>query len=209
MFNEPFSTLINWLKSFRSKGVLQRRIRKFALALPLLALLLLLLISKKEKPISIPYENPQKTIGWKEYKNTEYNFSFKYPEGQLSDFNVTTNDLGTSTYNRISSEKFPPNPNAYNVTFEAGAIKYKGKLDDFLKHNLKETKMAVSQEITLGAIKGKRFLNLEKKSDVYFLYNIFQKGDFIYNFALLSDDPILIKANQNLLDEILTTVKLN
>lgn len=185
------------------------KIRKFALVLPLLALLLLLLISKKEKPISIPYENTQKTIGWKEYKNTEYNFSFKYPEGQLSNFNVTTNDLGTSTYNRITSKNSPPNPNEYNVTFEAGAIKFKGKLEDFLKHNLEETKMAVSQEITLGTIKGKRYSNIEKKSNAYFLYNIFQKGDVIYNFALLSDDPILISANKNLLDEILTTVKLH
>lgn len=185
------------------------KIRKFALALPLLALLLLLLISKKEKPISIPQENPQKTIGWKEYENDEYNFSFKYPEGQLSNFNVTTSDLGTATYNKINSKKSPPNPNAYNVTFEVGAIKFKGKLDDFLKNNLKETGTAESQEITLGTSRGKRFSNIEKRSDAYFLYNIFQKGDVIYNFALLSDDPILIKANQNLLDEILTTVKLN
>ncbi len=185
------------------------KIRKFALALPLLALLLLLLISKKEKPISIPQENPQKTIGWKEYENDEYNFSFKYPEGQLSNFNVTTSDLGTATYNKINSKKSPPNPNAYNVTFEVGAIKFKGKLDDFLKNNLKETGTAESQEITLGTSRGKRFSNIEKRSDAYFLYNIFQKGDVIYNFALLSDYPILIKANQNLLDEILTTVKLN
>lgn len=210
VFNAPLSTLISRLKSFRSNTLLRRRIRKFALALPLLALLFLLLISKKENPISIPQENPQKTIGWKEYKNETFRFSFKYPEGQLSDFNEEAG--GISTLKNIqdvkeNNSKRKIDPNIYNVKFGADAWKYIGSIEDFLEKKMIDTNDFKREKIILGKTTGLRVSNLEKKSDIYYQNNFFKNGEHIYSFSLFSDDPVLIRGNQQLLNSIISSAK--
>lgn len=51
--------------------------------------------------------------------------------------------------------------------------------------------------------------NSKTESDVYFVYNLFKQGGFIYNFALFSDDPVLLDANLPLLENIISTVRFN
>lgn len=165
-----------------------------------------------KQTITISKEDPQTTIGWKEYRNDEFRFSFKYPEGLLSNFSVLKNDLGTTTYNQISKSRPSKktellNPSGYNVIFEAGAAKSGENLDNFLKHNLPETKDLKRQKIILDDMEGVRITNIEEEKDAYFIYNLFEKNGVIYNFALLSDDPVLIRGNTPLLEDILSTAR--
>lgn len=171
--------------------------------------MLFVTVFRHDKPFVIPSEDHQKTTHWKSYRNVEFGFSFKYPEGLLSNFTVNTTDLGTTTLKKLSNVDMSKraDPTSYNVFFEAGGVKYDGNLKEYVAKNLPETKNASGQKIILDGVEGVRFTNIEKKDNAYFLYNVFQKEDVIYNFALLSDDPILIGANKPLLDDILTTVK--
>jgi hypothetical protein len=162
------------------------------------------------KPILIPKENTVKTNGWKLYENRQYHFSFKYPEGLLSNFQVNSIGKTSQILKQLSSGNYsniPKDPNVYNVTFEADGYKFSGKLDEFINKNLRETKNLKRQKITLGEIEGVRITNVEKKSDAYFYYNVFKHGNYIYNFAILADDPVLIGGNTKLLEDIISTVK--
>ncbi|MDO8270285.1 MAG: PsbP-related protein [Candidatus Levybacteria bacterium] len=164
-----------------------------------------------EKPITIPQENTKETQYWKLYKNQEYHFSFKYPEGLLSNFQVNSTGKTTQTLKQLAFSKEnigeETDPNAYNVVFEADGWKFGDSIDKFLNSNLPETKNLKRQKIILGEISGVRIMNVTTKSDAYFTYNIFQNGNFIYNFAILSDDPLLIDGNSKLLENIISTVK--
>lgn len=169
-------------------------------------------MQKSDTPYVIPHENIKMTTGWKYYLNREFHFSFKYPEGLLSNFVVNTTDLGNTTLNSLKSIAGSAAKNAsevytYNVVFEAGAIKHAGSLDNFIQDKLPETRGSTRQRIELNDIEGIRITNVKNENDVYFLYNIFKINDVIYNFAIFSDDPILIDANKPLLDNILATAK--
>ena len=165
-----------------------------------------------QKPLIIPKENTQKTTGWKVYENSEYHFSFKYPEGLLSNFHVQTSSSTQQTQNTIETIKkstVTANSNSYNVIFEADGWKFNGKLSEFINNNLSEPKGLQKQRLLLVKANGLRITNIDKKADVYFYYNIFQNGDFIYNFAIFADGPDLIRANTQLLEEIISTAKFN
>lgn len=172
---------------------------------------MLLSILDPEKPIQIPTENHEKTIGWIKYQNDEFDFSFKYPEGLLSNFTVNTTDLGTTTLKKLSSKNGQTDGNldrnSYNVYFEAGAVRYDGGLKQFIKKTLPEANNLQQLSIVLGKTSGVRITNFDIKADAYFIYNLFEKNNIIYNFSIMSDDPILIGANKPLLEDILTTVK--
>lgn len=183
---------------------------------PLLLLLIfvvagaVLALFKTPKPIQIPKENTKNTAAWKEYKNSEYKFSFKYPEGLLSNFVVNTTGLGSETLKNLSTQKESSTKNAtntYNVVFEANGTKFDGTADEFLNEKLPEIKGLKKEPIRLGDLEGVRISNNDQKTNAHFLYNIFWKGSFVYNFALYSDDPILITGNKQLLTDILSTAK--
>ena len=69
-----------------------------------------------QNPIVIPQKNTQTTDGWKEYKNSDYRFSFKYPEGLLSNFSVNNSQKIDSTLQLIDSLKSTKNP-AHTIKF--------------------------------------------------------------------------------------------
>ena len=74
------------------------------------------------------------------YKNGEYHFSFKYPEGLLSNFQVNTVGKTAQTLRQLSELKnsMPYDPNSYNVFFETDGYKFSGKLVEFINKNLPE-----------------------------------------------------------------------
>lgn len=172
--------------------------------------LFVLPIVNPQKPIIIPKEDLQKTIGWKVYDNPEYHFLFKYPDGLLSNFHVQTTDKSQQTLKSLEQIKksiTASDPNSYNVIFEADGWKHKGNLLEFIDKNLPETRNINKQALLLNSSGGFRITNFDTKSDAYFYYNIFQHGDYIYNFAIFSDTPDLIRGNTQLLEDIISTVK--
>lgn len=179
-----------------------------ALLFPLFALLLLTM--KKPTAIQIPSENIQETSSWKTYQNNDFYFSFKYPDYILSNFTVET---FTDTYQKVKgiAQAKKENNNGiptYNVFFEANAWKYNGTLDEFARKGPLKINNFKTQEIMLGDNHGIRVTNTDlEKQRGYFYYNLFKKDNYIYNFALLSDDKILIDANSILLDKIISTAK--
>jgi len=163
-----------------------------------------------QKSIVLPKENSKITSGWREYKSSEYHFSFKYPEGLLSNFQVNTTGKIGVTLQQLSSLKdtiTSNDPNAYNVFFEADGWKSADSLDEFIKANLPETKGVKRQKIKVGNIDGIRISNLEKKADAYYYYNLFKNGDYVYNFAIFADNAEEIRGNTKLLDDIIGTIK--
>lgn len=173
--------------------------------------LFVLPVLNPQKPIIIPKEDLKKTHGWKLYSNDEYRFSFKYPEGLLSNFQVNSVGKTTQVLRQLESNKLnlDTNPNSYNVIFEADGWKSSDSLTKFINENLPETKNLKKQKIIAGNLEGVRISNADKKVDAFFYYNIFKHGDFIYNFAILSDDPVLIEGNTKLLEDIISTAKFN
>lgn len=171
---------------------------------------LIILIKPSQKPIQIPDENQKETSNWKLYKNDTFHFSFKYPDYLLSNFQVDTNIKSSKTLKNILNQnkaKGPKNPNVYNVFFEADAWKSDKPLEKFIKENLPETKNLESIKIKLEKIDGYRITNIDTKSDAFFEYNLLKNGNFIYNFAIISDEAILVKGNTPLLYNIISTVK--
>lgn len=173
-------------------------------------------INPPQKPTKIPPENLQKTMGWKVYENKEYHFYFKYPDFILSNFQVNTQNKTKTSLKEITQFKKTgtkdgtAQSNTYNVIFEADAWKFDGTISDFIKKgNLGNIEKFEKQTIVLGGLTGYRISNVNngKKADVYFYYNLFKYGSYVYNFALLSDNPVLISGNKQLLDEIMSTAK--
>ncbi len=178
-----------------------------ALLFPLFALLLLTM--KKPTVVKIPNENIQETSNWKTYQNNDFFFSFKYPDYILSNFTVET---FTDTYQKVKGIAYKKKENdgipTYNVLFEANAWKYNGSLDDFVKKGPLKISDFKTQEIILDQNQGVRATNTNlEKQEGYFYYNLFKKDGYVYNFALLSDDKVLIDANSGLLDKIMSTAK--
>jgi hypothetical protein len=199
--------------------VIKKFQKSFVMILIFLGLMILVLIAliKPQKHIKIPPENFQKTTGWKIYENKEYHFSFKYPDFILSNFEVNTQNKTTTSLKEMTQfkktspqDKTTTQNTPYNVIFEADAWKSESTLSDFLKKGyLKETAGFERQTIMLGDLVGYRIsnINIGKKTDVYFYYNLFKRGNYVYNFVLLSDDPVLILGNKELLDEIIATTR--
>ena len=160
-----------------------------------------------QKSFVFPKENTKVTSGWKEYKNSEYHFSFKYPEGLLSNFQVSTETPTTRTLKQIVLIKNKKNPNTYNVSFEADGWKSNDSIVKFAYYKLPETKNLLQQKIILGNLTGVRFTNTDKNNEAYFVFNLFKKNNYIYNFAIFADDPKLIKGNEDLLNSIISTLK--
>ena len=172
--------------------------------------LFIITILNPQKPVTIPLENKSKTSGWKLYRNDEYHFSFKYPEGLLSNFKVDTTEPITVTLKQLESikkSKSSLEPNSYNVFFEANGWKSDRTLDEFIKENLEQTKISKSQTIKLKNTLGLRITNIDTKADAYFYYNLFKHGNYIYNFAIFADNPDEIRGNTSLLNEIISTVE--
>lgn len=178
-----------------------------ALLFPLFALLMLTM-KKPIAPIKIPVEKTVETKYWKVYQNNDFYFSFKYPDYILTNFSVETY---SNTYQKVKGIAVSKKQNSngtptYNVIFEANAWKFNGSIDDFIMKGPLKIPNLKTQEIISGENHGVRLTNLDQeKQDAYFQYNIFKKDNFIYNFALLSDDPTLINANSMLLDQIIST----
>lgn len=180
----------------------------FALIFPLFALLVL--TNHKAKPVvKIPAEKTSETTYWKLYQNNDFFFSFKYPDYVLSNFQVETfNDTYQKVKGIAHSKEGSDGIPSYNVFFEANAWKYTGTLDDFVRKGPLNIKDLETQEIILGENHGVRVTNTSlEKQEGYFYYNIFKKDNYIYNFALLSDDRVLIDANSDLLEKIMSTAK--
>lgn len=190
-----------------------KNIKKFfAVFFIIIGLSLVLKPSPNSSTHIIPVEDVSKTKDWKVYNNPYYHFSFKYPDYLLSNFQVRTNNHQYSVLQDITSlakESSSKNPNAYNVIFEADSWKTELQIDRFIDKNLVETNNLKRQKIKLGNLSGVRISNQDKKSDVYFEYNLFKNEKFIYNFAIISDNPILIKGNVPLLYSIISTAKFN
>ncbi len=185
----------------------------FFLLIILVPLFLIINISREQKTsIKIPPENTHETTNWKLYENKDYHFSFEYPDYMLSNFMIDTLDntqqgiKGSFRNNNKDNSSGIP---TYNVIFEANAWKYKGSLSDFINKGPLGIKKMERQSIELKKMKGVRVTNInsEKKEEVYYYYNLFKKGDFVYDFALFSDDKVLINANSGMLNEIMATVK--
>ncbi len=178
-----------------------------ALLFPLFALLMLTM-KKPTPPIKIPVEKNAETKYWKVYQNNDFYFSFKYPDYILTNFSVETY---SNTYQKVKGIAVSKKQNSngiptYNVFFEANAWKFNGSIDEFIMKGPLKIPNLRKQEIISGENHGVRVTNLDlEKQDAYFQYNIFKKDNFIYNFALLSDDPALINANSMLLDQIIST----
>lgn len=167
-----------------------------------------------EKVIVLPSENTNTTKGWKTYKNNMYHFSFKYPEYLLSNFQVNMNSKASHSLKEVSKlgknnnkARHNKNANNYNVIFEADAVKSEKSLKEFIDKNLPETKGLNIEKIKFENNPGIRITNIKTKSDAFFQYNLFKDGNFIYNFALISDESILIGGNTPLLEGIISTVK--
>lgn len=149
------------------------------------------------------------TSGWKEYKNSQYHFSFKYPEGLLSNFKVDSTgpiDITLKQLKSIKKSGKTSDTNSYNVFFEANGWKFDGTIEEFIDENLQITNYK-RQKIRVGTAEGLRISNLEEKEDAYYYYNLFKNGNYIYNFAIFADNPEEILGNTKLLDDILGTVK--
>lgn len=204
-------------KNKKSKGTKQEA-KKFRLPIDFLLIALLfplfvitmLTLKKPATLIKIPPEKTSETKFWKTYQNNDFYFSFKYPDYMLDNFHVETFSntfqkvKGTASAKKQSSNGIP----TYNVFFEANAWKFNGALDDFVKNGPLKIKGYKTREILLNDMHGLRVTNTDnKKADAYFYYNIFKKDNFIYNFALLTDDKVLIGANSDLLNEIMSTAK--
>ena len=178
----------------------------------------LLLILKpdpsKSNVITISKENTSHTKGWKIYENDKFNFSFKYPDYLLSNFKLDFSVKTSQTLNEITEIKNDNDMLArqketdeYNVVFQADATKYEGSIDEFINEYLQEAEGLEKIHIKFGNIKGYRISNFERKSDAYFEYNILKNDNFIYNFAIISDEAVLIRGNSPLLHEIISTAK--
>ncbi len=164
---------------------------------------------RTEKPLEIPQENTKATSGWKEYKNSQYHFFFKYPEGLLSNFRVDSTGPINITLKQLESNKKSKktsNPNSYNVFFEANGWKFEGTIDKFIGENLQITNYK-RQKIRVGTVEGLRISNLEEKADAYYYYNLFKHGEYIYNFAIFADSAEEVRGNTKLLDDIIGTAK--
>lgn len=180
-----------------------------ALLFPLFALLVL--TNHTATPtVKIAAEKTSETAYWKLYQNNDFYFSFKYPDYILSNFQVETFN---NTYQKVkgiahSKAGIKDEIPSYNVFFEANAWKYSDTLEDFIKKGPLKIADMKTQEVILGENHGVRVTNSNlEKQEGYFYYNIFKKDNYIYNFALLSDDRILIDANSDLLDKIISTAK--
>lgn len=185
---------------------------KKSIAAALITLGILLFLApflRSEKPIVIPQENTKVTSEWKEYKNSQYRFSFKYPEGLLSNFKVDSTGPIDITLKQLESNKKSKktsDPNSYNVFFEANGWKFEGSIDEFVEENL-HIKNYDRQKIKLGSLEGIRISNLEEKADAYYYYNLFKNGNYIYNFAIFADNANEVFGNKKLLDDIIGTAK--
>jgi len=164
--------------------------------------------------VTIPPEKKSETTHWKLYENASLHFSFKYPEGLLSNFNVTSNSdaydsMVDASDNKSKALELKKTPNSYNVIFEAKAYKFEGSIKEFLKKgNLSETKDLTQQPVILKDVKGIKLTNRdEQEQKAYFEYYLFKNENYIYNFSLLTDEPILITANEALLEKIIATLK--
>lgn len=162
-----------------------------------------------KKVVEFPSENTENTKNWKVYDNDKYRFSFKYPDYLLSNFHIQTNIKSSQTLNEMAKLNLRKvkNPNEYNVIFEADAWRFNGTLEEFIDKNLPETKGLEKIKIILGKFEGLRISNIDVKSNAYFQYNLFNNNNYIYNFAILSDEAILIGGNSKLLENIITTTK--
>lgn len=135
-----------------------RRNKKFHLALLLFAGIfgILFFTFLKEKIIIIPSENISETKHWKTYSNSEFKFSFKYPEGLLSNFSEDVNGKNTGELLnlvkeiKIQNSKTSNSSYQYNVHFGADAWKYEGQLEEFIQTNLKETENLKRQKVRLS-----------------------------------------------------------
>lgn len=168
-----------------------------------------LFTQKPEKLIAIKNVSAEKIEGWKNYQNLEYNFSFLYPDVIISDFKFNEHE---KILRRVIEIAKDPKNTDYSVFFEINAWKYNGNIEDFLKNgNVPEVKNYKSQKIVSNILRGIRVTNIngDNRQEIYFYYNFFRNKNFIYNFALVSDEKILIKANTDLLDEIISTIKFN
>lgn len=185
---------------------------KKSIAVTLIVLGIILFLTpllKLEKPIVIPQEDTRVTSGWKEYKNSQYHFSFKYPEGLLSNFKVDSTgpiDITLKQLKSIKKSGKTTDPNSFNVFFEANGWKFEGTIDKFISENLQITNYK-RQKIKAGNFEGLRISNLEEKADAYYYYNLFKKGNYIYNFAIFADNAEEISGNSKLLDDIMGTAK--
>lgn len=177
-----------------------------------LALLLILLFiwKKEEKSIVIPTENVVETQHWKTYNNSQFRFSFKYPEGEISDLQEIK--YGETTQ-RLSKEVRETSANSkgvvseYNVKFGVDVYKTEMALDKFVEENLLETRKLNQETLIYKDLKGIRIGNQQINSNVYFVYYIIKNLKNIYIFALFSDDPVLIDANIPLLEKIISTAR--
>jgi len=183
--------------------------KPIAAALIVLGIALFLIpLFRSGKPIVIPQADKKVTSGWKEYKNSQYRFSFKYPEGLLSNFKVDSTGPIDITLKQLESNKKSEkitDPNSYNVFFEANGWRFKGSIDEFINENL-QIKNYKRQKIKVGNFEGLRISNLEEKADAYYYYNLFKYGNYVYNFAIFADNADEIYGNKKLLDDILSTV---
>jgi len=111
--------------------------------------------------------------------------------------------------NKSKALELKKTPNSYNVIFEAKAYKFEGSIKEFLKKgNLSETKDLTQQPVILKDVKGIKLTNRdEQEQKAYFEYYLFKNENYIYNFSLLTDEPILITANEALLEKIIATLK--
>ncbi len=194
-----------------------RRVQLRWIALLCIVLTLLLAIVfflNRPKTVTIPPEKKSETTHWKLYENASLHFSFKYPEGLLSNFNVTSNSdaydsMVDASDNKSKALELKKTPNSYNVIFEAKAYKFEGSIKEFLKKgNLSETKDLTQQPVILKDVKGIKLTNRdEQEQKAYFEYYLFKNENYIYNFSLLTDEPILITANEALLEKIIATLK--
>lgn len=183
-----------------------------AILIVLVATLAFFFLSRP-KTVTIPAEKTSETTHWKLYENASLHFSFKYPEGLLSNFNVTSNSdaydsMVEASNSKGEAPKLEKSSSSYNVVFEAKAYKFKGDIKDFIKKgNLAEVKGLSLQPVMLKDLKGIKVTNRdEKEQKAYFEYYLFKNNNYIYNFSLLTDDPILITANEELLEKIIATL---
>lgn len=171
-------------------------------------------VAPKKTPSLNLSQEADATASWEIYRNPEYNFSFKYPETLLSNLSINTSSsprafevLAASSQGNQSDKTVQINQQ-YVGTFEVNATKFAGSIDDYANQHLPETDNSKTQIIFLGDLKGKRISNINDSGNAYFLYNIFEKDGIIYNFSIVTDSADQIKANQKMLDDILSTVKI-
>lgn len=188
-----------------SKSLIKPRL---FLLLLLSVLLLPFFWNKEKEPIYIPQENLQATTHWSSYNNPRFRFSFKYPDGEISDFQAikfgtTIQKLTKEVRKKSSASKGLVSE--YNVKFGVDAWQTQQNLVEFTEENLLETRTLDREKVIHKKHKGVRISNKQTDSEVYFIYYIFRNNGIIYNFALFSDDPALIDGNIPLLEKIIST----